>query len=449
MKKVLLLIFAFALTSIGAQEKNYSRIDSTKFNNKWTFGLGFNVVDNNGNRSSNPFNNFIKLDEEAFGGIPLKLDVEYRFNDVFALAASGSMNRWKAGKGYLDNTLTEVDVDYFAVDGALKLYIDEALNVLKNSDWLEVYASAGLGYFEITDGGVSANLGAGANFWILDNFGINLNGTAKWALAAEPALYETKHVQYSAGIVYRIHDNDIDNDGIYDYNDQCPNVAGSREREGCPEPIAKVEEAPVIFDRDNDGVPDNVDQCPEEPGKPGNNGCPILDTDNDGVVDSADNCPNIPGPTNNAGCPIVDTDGDGVVDGADDCPNVVGLASNKGCPLKKDYLLEMSALIQFNTASFSFRDDAYPTLNSIFQYISANPNHKYKIEGHTDSVGSDYNNRKLSIARANAVRNYLIKNGIPASSLIAVGLGETRPIDTNQTIAGRAVNRRIEMSKLK
>ena len=77
------------------------------------------------------------------------------------------------------------------------------------------------------------------------------------------------------------------------------------------------------------------------------------------------------------------------------------------------------------------------------------PNAKFAIEGHTDSTGNDKINDPLSQDRANAVRDYLISKGISANRLTAEGFGSKRPIDTNNTAAGRANNRRTEVRLIK
>jgi outer membrane protein OmpA-like peptidoglycan-associated protein len=73
------------------------------------------------------------------------------------------------------------------------------------------------------------------------------------------------------------------------------------------------------------------------------------------------------------------------------------------------------------------------------------PNSKFRIEGHTDDVGSDANNQTLSENRAYAVRQYFVDKGIDPSRLTFVGYGETRPRDTNATPEGRSRNRRVEI----
>ncbi|PIU57700.1 MAG: hypothetical protein COS89_03870, partial [Deltaproteobacteria bacterium CG07_land_8_20_14_0_80_38_7] len=71
------------------------------------------------------------------------------------------------------------------------------------------------------------------------------------------------------------------------------------------------------------------------------------------------------------------------------------------------------------------------------------------VEGHTDWIGSDAYNEKLSDKRANAVRDYLIKKGIAEERLVAKGFGESRPIADNNTTQGRALNRRTDFIIIK
>ncbi len=114
---------------------------------------------------------------------------------------------------------------------------------------------------------------------------------------------------------------DSDGDGVSDHEDECPKVHGTIENKGCPE---------GDMDSDGDGVPDHLDKCPNVPGPASNAGCPDLDSDGDGVPDSIDKCPNVPGPKNTLGCP--DQDGDGIPDYEDRCPTVPGSITNYGCP---------------------------------------------------------------------------------------------------------------------
>lgn len=85
-------------------------------------------------------------------------------------------------------------------------------------------------------------------------------------------------------------------------------------------------------DSDKDGVLNKADQCKEIAGPVENNGCPWPDTDSDGILDIEDACPAVSGPPENNGCPWPDTDGDGILDKDDACPTVPGLPEYNGCP---------------------------------------------------------------------------------------------------------------------
>ncbi|GAB0157502.1 VWA domain-containing protein [Chryseobacterium sp. Alg-005] len=88
-------------------------------------------------------------------------------------------------------------------------------------------------------------------------------------------------------------------------------------------------------DKDQDQISNKLDQCPELAGPVENNGCPWPETDGDGVIDKDDACPTIAGPAENNGCPWPDTDGDGILDKDDACPTVPGLPEYNGCPKPK------------------------------------------------------------------------------------------------------------------
>lgn len=231
---------------------------------------------------------------------------------------------------------------------------------------------------------------------------------------------------------------DTDEDGILDKDDSCPTEAGPVENQGCP-----------WKDTDNDGVLDHNDNCPETPGLQEFNGCP--DTDGDGIMDKEDRCPNEAGSLENKGCP--DTDGDTLVDVDDECPNVVGPVSNNGCPevtqeVQKQ-LNDYARTILFDTGKATIKTESVSVMVDIIQILNEYPNAKFTVEGHTDSVGSSESNQKLSEARANAVLNFLINEGISSTRLTAIGFGEDKPIATNDTANGRKQNRRVEINLVK
>ena len=121
------------------------------------------------------------------------------------------------------------------------------------------------------------------------------------------------------------------------------------------------------------------------------------------------------------------------------------------CPACVAPVVEARKITIDQTIHFAFdraviRPQSYPILNDVAAIIKSNQSSisRVMIEGHTDSIGSDQYNMRLSERRANSVRNYLIKKGIPASTLDTAGFGESRPVATNTTAAGRAKNRRVE-----
>ncbi|MFC1798232.1 OmpA family protein [Thermodesulfobacteriota bacterium] len=229
---------------------------------------------------------------------------------------------------------------------------------------------------------------------------------------------------------------DTDGDGVYDYLDKCPGTPSwfMVDSVGCP------------IDSDKDGVYDNVDQCPgTAAGVPVNDaGCP-KDSDKDGVYDYIDKCPGTPKgtPVDKSGCPLpLDSDKDGVYDQADKCPNTpAGATVNAlGC-------WELVGL-NFDTARADIKPMYFPLLNDVVAIMKKNSALKVEIEGHTDSKGRASYNQKLSERRATAVMEYLLKTGIDASRVKAIGYGLARPIATNDTEEGRRRNRRVEIKPL-
>ena len=137
-----------------------------------------------------------------------------------------------------------------------------------------------------------------------------------------------------------------------------------------------------------------------------------------------------------------DSDGDGVIDSLDRCPNTPkGAKVNKvGCWVVKGLLFD------FNKADI--KPQYYKNLDEVIKVLKANPGLKVEIQGHTDNIGSAAYNMKLSLRRAQAVANYLIKHGISPSRLKVKGYGFTRPVASNDTPEGRALNRRVQLKPL-
>jgi OOP family OmpA-OmpF porin len=101
--------------------------------------------------------------------------------------------------------------------------------------------------------------------------------------------------------------------------------------------------------------------------------------------------------------------------------------------------------INFDFDKAVIKPEAEPVLDAAADVLKENSDVKVRVGGHTDSVGTDEYNQKLSERRANAVRDYLVKHGIDASRLTAVGYGESQPVADNKTKDGRAQNRRVTL----
>jgi outer membrane protein OmpA-like peptidoglycan-associated protein len=104
--------------------------------------------------------------------------------------------------------------------------------------------------------------------------------------------------------------------------------------------------------------------------------------------------------------------------------------------------------IFFETASFDLLPKSTVELDNLARMLGANKDMRIEVGGHTDNVGNDAANQKLSEQRANAVREFLIAKGIDGTRIVAKGYGETKPIATNETEEGRAQNRRTEVTVL-
>ncbi len=239
---------------------------------------------------------------------------------------------------------------------------------------------------------------------------------------------------------------DSDHDGVMDSVDKCAGTPSGTKVDavGCP----------VKVDSDGDGVVDAQDKCEDTPAgtKVDATGCPI-DSDKDGVVDAADRCPDTPpgAKVDGSGCPITDSDGDGIADSNDKCPGTPAgmLVGPNGCLVlfaenKESVVLQG---VTFQTGSSRLSIDARKVLDFVAQSLKANPDISVEVQGYTDSQGSNAVNQRLSQARAQSVRAYLIQKGVSAGRLTARGYGESNPIADNSTAQGREQNRRVELKK--
>jgi OOP family OmpA-OmpF porin len=134
---------------------------------------------------------------------------------------------------------------------------------------------------------------------------------------------------------------------------------------------------------------------------------------------------------------VLDSDGDGVPDSRDKCPG-----TPKGVKVNADGCWELRG-VYFDSDKSVIKDPR--VLDEAVVIMKANPKLTGEVQGHTDSTASAEHNQKLSEARAKAVRDYFIQKGIAPERVRAKGLGETKPVATNDTPEGRAQNRRVEL----
>lgn len=107
--------------------------------------------------------------------------------------------------------------------------------------------------------------------------------------------------------------------------------------------------------------------------------------------------------------------------------------------------LVMPNSITFEFGQSNLNPSVHPALNSVVKVLNKYTETTLRVAGHTDSIGSEQNNHTLSLARANSVASYLVSQQLPTARLNRVGYGENRPVATNDTAAGRAKNRRVEL----
>ncbi len=367
----------------------------------WQFSFGFNAVDafpTDAIGQGNLFEEFFNIGGHwNIAPYPSQIGIANYLGSGFSLGFIFSLNTIsKYGN------LTAENDSFFATDANIKYN----LNTLFKTDRFAPFLESGGGYVFFDD--VSAgyfNLGLGVEYVLGEKKKTVLFAKSLFRNTGEN--YGNKHFQHSIGLGFRFGaEKDRDEDGIFDKDDTCPDTPGLAEFNGCP-------------DTDGDGIQDAEDACPDEAALAVFNGCP--DSDNDGVQDSLD-----------------------------ECPDIVGTPANSGCPEISETIIEqlneIGQTIYFPTNSSELNDNTKRIVDQVYDIISAYPNYRIEVQGHTDNIGRDDANMRLSETRAISVSNYLISKGIPESRIYAKGYGETSPVESNDTARGRALNRRVEFN---
>ncbi len=456
-------IFVAALMVLGLNSQ------AQDVDNPWAISFGANAVDTRvssgttdlSDRFSQPFN--VKDNWNIIPSVSY-LTVARHLGAGFSLGLTGSLNKISKlvnRPGGVTSITNPGDLAYYGIDGNIRY----SLMKLIKSKVIDPSLHAGGGYLWYGDKKTAvADAGAGLNLWFTENIGLSLESSYKKSFADRVDV--PSHFQHMAGLIFKFGGKDTDGDGVYDKYDACPDVKGPKATNGCPDTdgdtildkddacadVAGKAEFQGCPDTDGDGVADKNDACPDVAGTVELGGCP--DGDGDGVADKDDKCPTQKGPKDNAGCPWPDTDGDTVLDKDDKCPSVAGTVANSGCPeVVSDEVVKKlngyAKTILFDTSKATFQKQTYPVLEAIAAILKEYPSSNFSIEGHTDSDGKDAANLKLSSDRAAAVKTYLTTNGIADNRLTSAGFGETKPISSNKTKAGKAANRRVEVKLVK
>ena len=243
-----------------------------------------------------------------------------------------------------------------------------------------------------------------------------------------------------------------DGDGVHEADDDCPaameDVDGHMDGDGCPDP-----------DNDADSILDVVDKCPRDAedvdGFQDMDGCPEADNDEDGFADADDACPDEAGTGD--GCPSRDTDGDGIGDLEDQCltdpesPN--GYLDEDGCPdvkpqgvkLQYGQIMVTQGRLEFDAGGTQLTEASEPILIEVGNLLFDQPELTIRIEGHTDNQGEPTALQIRSQNMAEAVRDFLMEQGVSSDRMEVLGHGGGRPIDTNRTPDGREANTRVEL----
>jgi len=349
---------------------------------------------------------------------------------------NGSINQWLTANanigaeyGILDNKISfaamaNARINYNRIMPELTLGVN-----FRPADWAKFYLSHTLSTRCASTLGLGINLQAGpVNFYIISDFvPLSYVKAQNFDKAIDNTIipYRSNRFNVQTGLAFTFGSSkDDDRDGVSNKRDKCPDTDIDMLMARCPgkKRASVVGRAGCILGDAHDGVANCYDKCPDTP---------------EGVTVDKNGCP-------------IDTDGDGVPDYQDDCPTVKGVKENRGCPAVKKEVLKVfkQALhgIQFDSGKSTIKPVSFGILNMVVDIMRNNPEYNLIIAGHTDSQGNDDFNMTLSDNRAAAVRQYLIDKGVSSDRLQSKGYGETKPVATNKTAAGRAQNRRVEFT---
>lgn len=181
---IICLSFVALITELNAQGNQSG----------WIFGAGYNFVDDSGTRGAEPFNIDDNWNSTFY---PNRLSGGYALDNGFTFQAVFTLNKYKDGKTIDRNVITE-DQNYFAIDGLITYELNK---FFAQGGWFDPYLALGGGMSSIDKNEIiTFDAGGGMNFWLNDNFAINLNTLGKWGLGDDSGV---NHIQHSIGVVVR------------------------------------------------------------------------------------------------------------------------------------------------------------------------------------------------------------------------------------------------------
>ena len=407
------------------------------------------------------------------------LGFKVRKKATYYSATYGSAITYAGGAGY---TLA-VKPDVFTIEFFGELYGEK--NVV--SDNFMDMESAPL----LFDGGAKFNIKEDFQVATAVGGGI-ISGIGVPQIQAMLGFTWTLSTKRDPNAFFIVSEDDLDGDGIENDLDECPkqpeDLDGFQDEDGCPDP-----------DNDGDGVQDGYDSCVNEPedkdGFRDDDGCPDLDHDEDGIKEPADKCPekaeDYDSFEDEDGCPDEDNDGDGVLDAddfcattledqdgfqdGDGCPDIDndddgvpdtmdkcadeketlnGKDDEDGCPEENGALVEISpeAFILVNELVFKqrkpyFKDRevAIETLDIIAGVMKRNNTWKLTVSVHTAATEDVEDDKTVTTDRGNAIKDYLVKQGVDGANVEIESHGGTVPLADNESRVGRQTNNRVDL----
>ena len=408
--------------------------------NPWLFEFGINSVSAEESSETNYKLPTLSLSRYIFNNI--SIGINYSENDV---------------------NISNEDLYYYSIDGIIKYSFPVKSKFLGIETDPYLFAGYGLSNFGESNikfasknTSYGPSFGAGIDFRISKNMALN-TGIRYKALDEKNAYSNLQHV---VGVKFNFGKGDSDGDGVPDKIDNCPDLPGLSELNGCP-------------DSDGDGIPNQKDQCPNVaglnslkgcpdsdgdgildindpcPNKPGTDGSPCPDSDGDGLTDNIDNCPTEAGPKYNDGCKLADTDNDDIPNSKDNCPTEPGEKELNGCPklpiLLSNFLNSNSELF-FDFDSFIINQYHESNLLNLSDLLKKYQYIKLYIDGYSSYEGETDYNMNLSQNRSNSVKNFLMEKGILNNRLETRAYGEDFPNYPNSPLSERKKNRRVKIS---